>query len=63
VTKTEIYKQVRAGKLTQTAFFQRINALLEVRGTKEYRDGYVAGAIDATPKERYQGEFGARSNY
>jgi len=57
MTKTEIYKQVKAGKLTQTAFFQRINELLEVRGTKEYRDGYVAGAIDAKPKERY------RSNY
>jgi hypothetical protein len=63
VTKTEIYKQVRAGKLTQTAFFQRINTLLEKVAEREYAIGYKAGAREATPKERYQGEFGARSNY
>ena len=61
MSRTEVFKLIKDGnkEFTLGKFFD----WCDERDKEVEQIGYKKGYKDGVPKERYQGEFGARSNY
>lgn len=61
LTKTEVFNKLvlPPGIMSRKEFYKWVNDITELYYQKGWANGFEAGK----PKERYQGEFGARSNY
>jgi hypothetical protein len=58
-----IFVEIRVGGIGIATFFKWLKAREKAAYYKGHSKGYKEGYSDGKPKERYQGEFGARSNY
>jgi hypothetical protein len=56
---TFIFKSIKEDEIKLSEFFE----WLQQFESKAYGKGYKTGYAEGTSKERYQGEFGSRSNY
>jgi hypothetical protein len=59
MSQIEVFNLLVNRKMSRKEFYEWVR---DIR-TSNYNRGYDEGLKDGIPKERYQGEFGARSNY
>jgi hypothetical protein len=62
-TKTDMFSEVWEHLVFRKEFFEWVSKREQLANDKGYAEGMRDGIAKATPQERYQGEFGIRSNY